>query len=115
VTVPYVLVAELIFFRAKRYFIRSGKTVTGVVTFREEPGSLFIGSLGVANECRRLGVATHALRYAERLAVQLDKRWLELSVLKGNAPAQRLYVKLGFSAVEEKRWSFIMRKRVRIR
>jgi ribosomal protein S18 acetylase RimI-like enzyme len=111
-TVPYILVAELIFFRAKRYFIRLGKTVAGVVAFHEEPDSLFIGSLGVAKEYRRFGIATYILRRAERLAVRLDKGWLELSVLKGNAPAQRLYVKLGFFAVKERRWSFIMREQV---
>ena len=112
VTVPYVLVAELIFFRTERHFIRSGTTVAGVVAFRGEPDSLFIASLGVAKECRRFGIATYILRYAERLAVRLGKKWLELSVLKGNAPAQRLYVKLGFFAVKERHWSFIMRKQV---
>jgi ribosomal protein S18 acetylase RimI-like enzyme len=43
----------------------------------------------------------------------LGKEWLELTVLKGNSPAQRLYVKFGFSAMKERRWSFIMKKQAR--
>jgi ribosomal protein S18 acetylase RimI-like enzyme len=38
--------------------------------------------------------------------------WLELSVLKGNTPARRLYEKFGFTIIAEKRWSFILRKRI---
>jgi len=30
-----------------------------------------------------------------------------------HSPAQRLYVKFGFSAVKERRWSFIMKKQAR--
>jgi ribosomal protein S18 acetylase RimI-like enzyme len=92
-----------------------GKNVIGVVVFREKPGSLLVASLGVAKEYRRLGVATYVLRRAEKLAIQLGKQWLELTVLKGNTPAQRLYVKSGFSAVKEKRMSFIMKKQAKIR
>lgn len=112
--VPYILSMELMFFRAKRYFVTLGKNVVGVVVFREKPGSLLVASLGVAKEYRRLGVATYVLRRAEKLAVQLGKQWLELTVLKGNTPAQRLYLKSGFSAVKEKRMSFIMKKQARI-
>jgi ribosomal protein S18 acetylase RimI-like enzyme len=113
--VPYILSMELIFFRAKRYFVTLGENVIGVVVFREKPGSLLVASLGVAKEYRRLGVATYVLRRAEKLAIQLGKQWLELTVLKGNTPAQRLYVKSGFSAVKEKRMSFIMKKQAKIR
>jgi ribosomal protein S18 acetylase RimI-like enzyme len=109
---PYILVAELIFFRAKRYFVRLGENVVGIVVFREKPDSLLVSSLGVAKEYRRLGIATSILYYAERVARQLGKEWLELTVLKGNTPAQRLYVKFGFVAVKERKWSFIMRRKL---
>jgi ribosomal protein S18 acetylase RimI-like enzyme len=109
---PYILVAELIFFRAKRYLVRLGENVVGVVVFGERPDSFLVSSLGVAREYRRLGIATSILHYAERVARQLGKEWLELTVLKGNTAAQRLYVKFGFVAVKERRGSFILRKRV---
>jgi ribosomal protein S18 acetylase RimI-like enzyme len=113
VVVPYVLSMELIFFRARRYLVMLGKNVVGVVVFHEEPDSLLVATLGVAKPYRRLGVATYVLRRAEKLAVQLGKGWLELTVLKGNTPAQRLYVKSGFSAAKERRRSFVMKKQVR--
>ena len=111
---PYILSMELILFKARRYFVMLGKNVVGVVAFHEKPDSLLVASLGVAKEYRRLGVATYVLRYAEKLAVRLGKEWLELTVLKRNTPARRLYVKSGFSEVKERRWSFIMKKQVRI-
>lgn len=113
VVVPYILSMEMILFRAKRYFVMLGKNMVGVVAFHEEPDSLLVASLGVAKEYRRLGVATYVLRHAEKLTVRLGKEWLELTVLKRNIPAQRLYVKSGFSVVKERRWSFIMKKQAR--
>lgn len=110
--IPYILVAEVIFFRAKRYFAELGENVVGLVALREMPDCLFISSLGVAGEYRRFGIGTYLLTYAERVAVGLGKKWLELSVLKTNSPAQRLYARFGFTIKTEKRWSFVLRKRV---
>jgi len=113
VVIPYILSMKVILFKARRHFVMLEKNVVGVAAFHEKPDSLLVASLGVAKEYRRLGVATYVLRYAEKLAVRLGKEWLELTVLKGNTPAQRLYVKSGFSAAKERRWSFIMEKQVR--
>jgi ribosomal protein S18 acetylase RimI-like enzyme len=110
--VPYILVAEVIFFRAKRYFAELGENVVGLVALREMPDCLFISSLGVGGEYRRFGIGTYLLTYGERVAVRLGKKWLELSVLKTNSPAQRLYAGFGFTMKTEKRWSFVLRKRV---
>jgi ribosomal protein S18 acetylase RimI-like enzyme len=112
VAVPYVLAAEVIFFRARRYFVKLGESVVGVVVFREEPDNLLIGSLGVAKEYRRLGVATFVLRCAEQSAARLGKEWLELSVLKRNVPARRLYAEFGFRWRMTRKWSLILRKKV---
>jgi ribosomal protein S18 acetylase RimI-like enzyme len=112
ILVSYVLEAELIFFRTHRFFVKARENVVSLVALREESNSLFIASIGVAKEYRRLGVATIALRYTERLAARLGKEWLELSVLKGNVPAQRLYAKIGFTRKKVGRWSFILRKKV---
>lgn len=112
ILVPYVLAAELIFFRTHRFFVKAKEKVVALVALREESNSLFIASIGVAREYRRLGVAMLVLRYAERLAAVSGKEWLELSVLKGNVPAQRLYAKVGFTLEKAGRWSFILRKKV---
>jgi ribosomal protein S18 acetylase RimI-like enzyme len=112
VIIPYIAAAEVIFFRTKRYFVKFGENIVGVVAFRQESDGLFIASLGVAEEYRRLGVATFALHYAGRLAAELGKKWLRLSVLKMNTPAQRLYARLGFSLTMKTRWSLILKKRI---
>jgi len=112
VWVPYVLAAEVIFFRTQRFFLKVKENVVGLVVFREESDRLFIVSLSVAKEYRRLGIATYFLCCAERLAARLGKGWLELSVLKGNVPAQRLYAKFGFRWKMTGRGSFILRKKV---
>lgn len=110
--IPYALIAEIIFLEAKRYFIKAGRGVVGLAVFHEKQDSLFISSLGVAKEYRRLGIATYILECAETMAGRLGKKWLELSVLKRNTPAQRLYIKRGFSVSKKRKWSISMRKRI---
>lgn len=114
VTVPYVLIAQVIFFRAQRCFVKLHGHVVGVLVLRDKADDLFVVSLGVAREYRRIGVAVHVLRYSERLAAGLGKEWLELTVLKRNSPAQRLYVKFGFKVKKVGRWSLVLRKKVEI-
>jgi len=52
------------------------------------------------------------LRFAEERARKEYKKWLELTVIKTNTPAQRLYAKLGFSFKKERKYSFVLKKRV---
>lgn len=111
ITLPYILAAEVIFFRATRYFVKLGNDVVGVVVFRDKPDSLLVTSLGVAKQYRRLGIATFILNYAERVATLLGKEWLKLTVLKTNTPAQRLYAKFGFEWEMTRRQSFILKKK----
>jgi len=54
----------------------------------------------------------YILNYANKLAKQLDKKWLELSVLKVNIHALRLYMKVGFAETEEKKLSLILKKSI---
>jgi ribosomal protein S18 acetylase RimI-like enzyme len=59
---------------------------------------------------RKIGVATYILNHAHMMARQLGKSALELSVLKTNLPALRLYRKSGFREKKEKRRSLILGK-----
>jgi len=112
VIVPYILMAEVIFFRGWRYFVKLKGQVVGILAVHERMEALFINSLAVSPECRRLGIATHILIYAEELAMRLRRKRLELSVLKRNIPAQKLYKRFGFAKKEEKMWSFVLSKEV---
>ncbi len=108
--IPYILIAEAIFLRAERLYIRLEDHVVGLLVLSVEPESLVVTSLAIGREYRRLGIGTWALRLAENIAVRLGKKELTLSVLKRNKPAQHLYIKMGFSLARKTRWSLIMRK-----
>jgi ribosomal protein S18 acetylase RimI-like enzyme len=112
VAVPYVLSCEVIFLRRKRFFVKMRGSVAGIFIVREKGESLYINSLAVAPECRRFGLGRFMLDFAGKLAKRLGKKWLELSVLKANIPARRLYAKAGFSTFEERKRSLTLRKRV---
>lgn len=111
--IPYVLATEVMFFRRKRYFVRLKEHVVGILVLRDRFNALYVSSLAVAPEYRRLGIAIYMLNYADQVAKRLDKKWLELSVFKGNNAALRLYKKDGFTKKKEGRWSFILRKEVK--
>jgi len=112
VFLPYILSLELVFFRRKRYFVKLKQHAAGLFVLREKHDALYISSLAVAPEFRRFGIATYILSYTEKLARRLGKQRLELSVLKLNAAAQRLYRKFGFVKKEEKKWSYVLSKKV---
>ena len=76
---------------------------------QEQRESLFVASLGVAKEYRRLGIGTCLLCYIEAIAKHTGKKLLEVDVLTKNAPAQRLYMKYGFKFIGNRRTRYIMR------
>jgi ribosomal protein S18 acetylase RimI-like enzyme len=110
IAVPYILGCELAFFREERYFVKLKNQVVGVFVLRERSDALYVGSLGVAPEYRKRGIATFILSHCTQVAKRLGKKWLELTVLKTNIPARQLYERFGFSDEEERKWSFVMRK-----
>ena len=112
VFLPYILLAELVFFRKMRYLVKLRQHSVGLLVLREKHDALYINSLAVAPEARRLGIATHILSFTERVARRLGKKSLELSVLKSNFAAQEAYIKFGFTKKEEKKWSYILSKKV---
>jgi ribosomal protein S18 acetylase RimI-like enzyme len=112
IAVPYILGCELAFFREERYFVKLKKQIVGVFVLREESDALYVGSLGVAPEYRKHGIATFILNRCTQVAKRLGKKWLELTVLKTNTPARQLYERFGFVDKQERKWSFVMRKTV---
>jgi len=113
IVIPYILALEAIYFRRKRFFVKLEGYIVGIFAFREKLETLHIDSLAVAPEYRKRGIATYILTYTSKLARKMNKKWLELSVLKTNIPALQLYKKLRFVKKEERMWSFILRKRLK--
>jgi ribosomal protein S18 acetylase RimI-like enzyme len=74
---------------------------------------LYISSLAVSPDCRRIGIATYALNHAAAVARKLSKEAVELAVLKKNIPAVRLYERHCYRIEKEKRRSFILKKQIR--
>jgi ribosomal protein S18 acetylase RimI-like enzyme len=110
--VPYVAFSELYFFKQWRFFILLGHQTVGVLALTEEIRTLYVSSMAVSPDYRRIGVATYALNQAAAIASKLCKEALELNVLKKNTPAVRLYKRLGYRLKEEKRRSLILRKQI---
>ena len=108
--IPYVMFSEAYFFRHKRCFITLKQRIIGVLALREKADALHISSLAISPFYRKIGAATYVLHRIAIVAERLHKNALELSVLKTNTPALRLYWKSGFRKKKEKRQSMILRK-----
>ena len=109
IAIPYIIFSEVYFFRQKRYFVIIGQQIIGLFALKQKAEALYISSLAASPLYRRMGVAACILNHALRVADQLQKKAVELSVLKTNTPALRLYVKFGFRKKGEKRRSFTLR------
>ncbi len=112
IALPYIVGSELIFLRGKRFFVKLKEQIVALFVLQEEQDALYVSSLGVLPEFREHGIATHILDYCIEIASRQGKKWLELTVLKMNRPARRLYERTGFIKKKEERWSFVLRKRV---
>jgi len=112
IAVPYILACEVVFLRGRRFFVKLKDHVAGVFIVRSRAESLYVSSLAVAPQYRRLGLGMFILQFAENVAADAGRKWLELSVLKTNWPARRLYEKAGFKVFKEKQRSLTLRKRV---
>ena len=76
ILIPYILAMEVLHLKGKRYFVKLKKRVVGVFVLREKSEVLYISSLAVAPDYRRFGIGTRILKYAERAAGQMGKKWL---------------------------------------
>jgi ribosomal protein S18 acetylase RimI-like enzyme len=66
------------------YFVRLETRIVGLLAIQEHHQSLFVASLAVAKEYRRLGIGTCILGRVEAIAGRMGKRWLEVDVLNKN-------------------------------
>jgi ribosomal protein S18 acetylase RimI-like enzyme len=106
--IPYVFFAEVYFFRSPRYFVTVDQQIVGLVALQERTDTIFISVLATHPFYRRMGIASFMLDYAGKLAMKLGKTSLELTVLKVNKPALKLYNNFGFHLKEEKRRSYVL-------
>ena len=112
IAVPYMLIAEVYNIRGKRYFVKLGDHVAAIFVLRARGDTLRIYALAVSPDYRRLGVGHFILDWTEKLCRQMNMSWLQLSVLKSNIPAQRLYHNFGFKTLAENRVTLKLRKRI---
>jgi len=82
VVIPYVALSEVYFFKQWRYFVVLEHRVVGVIALRDDINTVYISSLAVSPDYRRIGIATFALNHAAAIACKLSKEALELAVLK---------------------------------
>lgn len=111
IAVPYILGSELAFFRNTRYFVKLNKHVAAIFVLREEPDAIYIASLAIAPEYRKHGLATSIIDFSAKVADQLGKKWIELTVLKKNTIARELYEKMGFLEKHETKRSLVLRRK----
>jgi ribosomal protein S18 acetylase RimI-like enzyme len=78
VAVPYIALSEIYFFKQWRYFIILEHQVVGVLALREETRTVYISSLAVSPDYRRIGITTYALNHAAAIASKLCKEALSL-------------------------------------
>ncbi len=112
IAVPYMLAALVYNFGGAKYFIREKNEVVGTLILKVHQDALILHSLSVSPFKRKRGVGFLVLVKMEKLAKRMKLPWLELDVLKGNVPAQRLYWKFGFRFYSEKAMTLVLRKQV---
>ena len=110
VAVPYMLVLEVILFRARRYFVTLDNQIVGLFAVEPRNDLLLISNLAVLPEARRHKVASYMLDQISCLASELGLTRLRLRVLKKNNSARLLYMKYGFKKKEESRSSLKLEK-----
>ena len=113
IAIPYMLSLEIHNFRGRRYFVKLGNQIIALFVLKIKCGSIIVNSLAVSPGYRRLGIGLFILNKVENLCRQIKDEWLDLIVLKSNTSAQHLYKKFGFTIAAERKWSLILRKRIR--
>ncbi len=88
--VIYVLANEVFLFRSVRFLANVDDEVVAIIAVSESSEALYVKSLAVSPRWRRRGAATFMLGFAYRLARKLNKKWVDLGVLKANTNAQKL-------------------------
>lgn len=87
-------------FVAKDYqVIKYQNEIIGFIKVVVSPTDIYLGEIQIARNYQNRGIGTNILENIIAKA-KLDNRRLWLKVIKGN-PAERLYMRLGFSVFEE--------------
>lgn len=68
-----------------------------------EPGTMVIENVGTLPQFRRMGLQDALLKAVLAWGRETGHKRAGISVLVGNEPAERAYVKIGFQLIEEKR------------
>jgi GNAT superfamily N-acetyltransferase len=110
IVVPYMLAAEAYNFGAKKHLVRVGNHIAAIFVLKAKHDTLIVNSLAVSPDCRRFGIGFFILEFTHKLCRQMEAKWLELTVLKSNTTAQRLYQKFGFKIAAERKFSLVLRK-----
>ena len=114
ITIPYILAAEIAYFRGRHFWVKMGMQKAGVLVLSARHGAVYVDTLAVSPSYRRLGIGLRMLRWIEGVCRQMGEEWLEIATLKTNVPALRLYMGFGFCVFAEKKRSVILRKKVTI-
>ena len=78
-------------------------SVAGFCSFWVVADEMHINNVALRPECRRRGMGTELLRHAIEAASTLGARRAMLEVRASNAPARRLYERLGFYVAATRR------------
>jgi ribosomal protein S18 acetylase RimI-like enzyme len=112
-SIPYLVSLELILLKTRRYFVVLENQIVGLFAIEQYYDSLYVATLAVAQEVWRHSIATCILDCITSLGKRMNADSIELSVLRTNIPAQKLYVKCGFGKKAENPLSLILTKRIR--
>ncbi len=93
------------------YFAKLDEEIVGVFAFQEYHESLFVASLAVRKQYRRLGIGAFILSQIEKTARRMHKKCLEVDVLMKNVPGRRLYTRSGFTFLQHNEKRSIIRGR----
>jgi ribosomal protein S18 acetylase RimI-like enzyme len=112
IVVPYMLAAEAYSFGAEKHLVIVGNHTAAIFVLKAKHDTLIVSTLAVSPDCRRVSMGFFILEFTQKWCRQMKAKWLELTVLKNNTPAQRLYQKFGFKIAAERKFSLTLRKRI---
>lgn len=86
--------------------VKNGKCV-GYIDMRDENDARFIHMMVIVPKYQNKGIGSRVLKMLQEKTT--DQKPIELTVLKGNQAAQKLYARHGFEITEEREHHYLMR------
>ncbi len=112
---PWIFWSLIVTRRSSKYVFLYDKSPAGVIALLPKSDALYLSSVATSPSSRGRGIGSCILSFAEKAANKTGLKRLELTVMKVNTPAQRLYVRFGFAFKEESKYSFILKKEITAR